>query len=78
MKNIFLVLFISSLISCKKEDNAIIKYDNKGKIISKIYANIDPKKGIDSVIYYNNEKLDTKVIFNAKNNLECWVKICRN
>lgn len=68
MKKTILLLAILSLVSCKKEDKEIIKYDDQGKITSKRYFNLETHK-MDSIILYKNEKITSKSYdYNMVNN----------
>lgn len=70
-KTVILLVFFT-LFSCKKNTNEIIQYNQEGKIISKIYGN--PTKFIDSIIYYKNDMVDSKMIANKLNKLSFYVK----
>ncbi|MFQ6601394.1 hypothetical protein [Flavobacterium sp. C3NV] len=69
-KVILLVFFI--LLSCKKNTKEIIQYDAEGKIVSKIYGN--PAEFIDSIFYYKNGVIDSKMVTNKLNKLSFYVK----
>lgn len=72
LKKIVLILIITFLFSCSKESKEVIKYNSTGDIVSKMY--IRDEKSLDSIIYFNNGILDSKIIFNKINKLSCYVE----
>lgn len=68
-----LILFIFILtLSCKQSDEMTTEYDKNGKIISKIYGN--PEESLDSIIYFKNGVIDSKMIAISSNTLSFYVK----
>lgn len=66
------IFVLLTLLSCKKDTKEIVQYDKAGKIISKIYGN--PSESIDSIIYYKNGVLYSKMVTNKPNKLSFYVK----
>ena len=65
-----MIVFI--FLSCKNDTKEFIQYDKDRKIVSKIYGN--SKKSLDSIIYFKNGIIDSKMIVNPKNKFSFYVK----
>ncbi len=72
MKKTILLLAILSLISCKKSDDEIIRYDSAGVVITKSY--LDSNQKLDSLIQFEKGKIIFKMYFNKLNANYCYVK----
>lgn len=66
-------MFLLIFISCDKDRNEIIEYNERGEIISISYIAKD-KNSVDSIIYYKNKKISVEVYPNRKNKFSSFIK----
>jgi hypothetical protein len=60
------------MLSCKNNNEEIIQYNTDGTILSKNY--VREGKFVDSIIYYNKEKIDYKLYFKNNDNSSWYAK----
>ena len=73
MKKIIIISTILCFLSCKNEVEEIIQYDKTGNVLSKNYVS-NKGKSLDSIIYFKNNKVNSKFFFKKNSDTECYIK----